>query len=81
MTLHDPLIIIPKRGATLTIRRSDRLQRVATELMRSLPITRAQANEAVAFYFALGARLAAKKLGGRWKPSELSVNPTRRYLR
>jgi hypothetical protein len=80
MKLHDPFIIVPKRGVTLTIRRKDRLGKVARELQVALPLDRQQSREAVAFYFALGARLATKKLGGPWKPSELSVDPNRRYL-
>ena len=78
--LWDPFLISPKRGCVLTIRRKDRLDTVATELARSLPISCQAARESVAFYFALGARLRARKLGGRWMPSELSVLPNRRYL-
>lgn len=78
--LYDPFVIIPKRGATVTIRRGDKLGGVARCIAGSLPITLDEAREAAAFYFALGARLEAKKLGGPWKASELSANPKRRYL-
>lgn len=83
----DPLTIWLTPSIELTIEREDRLGDVAGVVVKHLDLPKKEARKMVAYWFALGerlAKLAPKKQNERmfseWKRKELLDDPDRRYL-
>lgn len=78
----DPFVVWLQPHEELIIERGDKLRVVASEVERSWKVDRSTARQLVAFWFALGERLA---LGSSnvpdWSKRELRAKPGRRYLK
>ena len=82
MTLKaEPLVIWLDRSHELRIERGDKLIDVASEVEKHWGLSRVESRSLVAFWFAIGERQDRKKLGAGWNRAELSVDPSRQYLR
>lgn len=75
----DPMIIWLDKHQQLVIRRGDQLNAIASVVRKAWRLEQTDAQELVAFWFALGERRASERTGP-WRPRELSTKASRRYL-
>lgn len=80
MTLAaNPMRIFVTKTVELRIEKGDRLRDVAEAVAPLLP-KGVKAGSLVALWYAMGERVAKKKLDDGWTPKELYTDPDRRYL-
>jgi hypothetical protein len=82
MTLgFNPMVVWLNRRIELRIEKGDQLRLIVPVVLQHWNhLKPGDVASVVAFWFAVGERLAAKKKLGNWKAAELIVNAKRRYL-
>lgn len=78
-----PFKIYLSRTVELTLEAGDPLDRVVAEVHKHWPmLKRREVQQVVAYWFALGERMdtGGTAVGRPWRPAELRVNSSRRYL-
>ena len=75
----DPMTVWLDARIEMTIRRGDKLRKVASRIAKLLDLPKKDARGLAAYYFALGERIGRRRLGDPWKSSERRVDPNRRY--